>query len=431
MAPYLEPWKRYSDGTYRKLGSGTVVDPPGDFPNHPAITGQQFHDAWGTRVFPTYSAKTGGQLLTTGGRAWLTNMKPGFITHKIAPGQDPDIQTWALGIYNTHGIKTMLTVGEPHETYTSTQWNNMIDAIQSMGNAVDMVCGQNEINHVRNNAYPLPSNWKEIARDHQQQLWNRIQTLNATRAGLGQNPIKVGNCNLWSGNLTLHNTDGAAFFPMIKNYCDTITWHLYPRGDNPDWNLDTWKTFYRTYLDSVSSPTKPIICTEAGYFVAYNYTGGAIAVSEWAHAIYLKKMWLEYALRGFRVSQFEFLNDPDSSDSNREANFGSVETPGVNQSTWGKNASYDQLAEWCAFPTAGSGTTYPVDVQTGQSGVQTLVVKTGAASAKLFAWRRVKLENSDTSGPASLSPANISLTVSSAAGVQNRNISHDVVVLDI
>lgn len=424
MSFQVDMYKKYNDGLFKKLRGGDINDPGGDLPQVAAISGTEFHSVFATRVFPTYTGKTGAQLMNSTGRAWLVGLNPGFITHKVAPATEQAVMDWAEGLYNSHGIRSLLTVGEPHETYTNAQWVNMIDKIASMGNAIWVVCGQNEINHDRNSGAP-PANWEAIAAAHQEELWNRIGDLNVIRATQDLEPILVGNCNLWSGSITEHDADGNSFFPSIVDFLDCITWHLYPRGDHPDWNLDRWGDFYQGHFGT----DKPIFCTEAGYFVALNYGGGAIPVSEWAQDIYLRKMWLEYAVRGWHVGQFEFVNDPDAADSNREANLGMVETPSVSAGTWTAMDAYTNLSSMCEVDGGTAGNVGLI-VEGATSSISQLVVK-HATGVKLYLWRRVKLENSDTSGPATLSPANIAVTVTSDAGIQNVNVAHDVVELDI
>lgn len=434
MATELDLYKKYSDGTFKALRGGSVLNPPGGLDPYPAISGDTFHYAFGTRVFPSYSSDTGGRLYSTAaGKKWLTDFGIGFITHKVTPTMDAGIYTWAKSIYDIAGITTGgLTVGEPFETYSDSQWTSMINKIASMGAAVTMVNGQNEVNNARTGT--LPSNWDAIAANHQKILWQRIQDLNDTRDGQGLPPISVGNPNLHSGNISQHNSDAAKFLPQIEGYCDTINYHLYPRGGHPTWNLDAFASLYKSYLGDL-----PVVCTEAGYFApSDSYTGGALPAPNtlWGHDIYLRKMWLEYAVRGYRVSQYECMCDVDPTGNAREAQFGFIQTPGLDPSTWYARPAYTNVQNWNQI-TGGSAGTVPLKIEEASSGVQKLVVKHGAG-AKLFLWRQDDIETWNSSAGTitknTLNPATIAVTVTSETFNPNGTtvqVGADVVVVDL
>lgn len=434
MSTELDIYKKYSDGSFRALRGGGVVNPPGGLTLVPAISGDEFHYSFGTRVFPTYTNETYGRLVSTAeGKKWLSDYSPGFITHSVFPNTGNDIMSWAKSLYDGWGIRTGgLTVGQPFVTYNNSEWNAMINQINSMGNAVVMVNGQNEVNNSRSGA--TPSNWDTIAAAHQKELWTRIQALNITRASQGLNPIAVGNANLWSGSISQHNSDAAKLLPKVVGYCDTINFHLYPRGGHPTWNLDAFGDLYKSYLGDL-----PIVCTEAGYFTpSSSYTGGALPVpnTEWAHDIYLRKMWLEYAIRGWKVSQYEFLNDVDASGNEREANFGVIRTPSLTPSTWSAKPAYTNIGNWNGI-TGGSSGTVPVNIEASQSGVKQLVVKHGSG-AKLFLWRQDDIETwnyqTSTITRNTLNPATIAVDVKSETYYPNGTtvyVGADVLVLDL
>ncbi|MCA9327223.1 hypothetical protein KDA14_01720, partial [Candidatus Saccharibacteria bacterium] len=324
------PYWSAQSGTLRPYKPYFAANQTGDLPALSTISATTFKSYFGTRIFPSYNGKTGGELVTN--HSWLTNLGITWVSHKLTPSiaSDSGITTLIQNL-SSAGIQSVLTVGEPFTTYTNGEWNTMMNALTGpLAGCVTMVTGQNEVNNVRGGG-TLPSDWKEQARDHQIELWNRMTTtVNPTLVGNSHPAILIGNPNLWSGNVTTHDTDLAAFAPMVKNYANAISYHLYPRGGDPTWNLDNFITEYKAAYGS----DRPIWCTEAGYFAAANYTGGAKNVTNWAHDIYIRKMWLEYASRGAWVSQFEFLDDPDPTDSLRESNFGLVETPSVAYTSW-------------------------------------------------------------------------------------------------
>jgi hypothetical protein len=207
---------------------------------------------------------------------------------------------------------------------------------------------------------------------------------------------------------------------------------------DPNFHIDDFTATYRGILGNL-----PIICSEGGYFVAANYTGGSIPVTAATQDIYLRKHMLEYAMRGFMLGQFELLNDVDTgstaagdsntiANDNREANLGIVTTTTTAVSGWGKRPAYNGLMAYHNLTGGSSGST-GVEIQTSASGVQRLLVR-HALGYKLFLWRRVDIEKNKL--PVALSPATISVDVTyraTGASVDTtvtRAVGGDVVEVD-
>ncbi len=280
------------------------------------------------RVFPSYSTKVYQDHDAVLARLGDLGIKR--MSHKLTPSiaSNAAVIAFTQRAYFEHGIKSWLTVGEPHVPLSAAQWDKMVAALRGpLAGMVDRVYGWNEPNHIRGGG-ALPSNWHVTAAAHQQQLWARV-------APLG---IKVGTPQLWSGDLNRHDSDLAKLAPGIKGTFDHIGWHLYPRGDVGVDLLDRFDVTYKATLG-----TFPVVCTEAGHFTAPKYVGGAVNISESQQASSLPKLVDAYLDRGYGLSYFELLDDPDPSGANREAHLGLFRTPSMSSSTWSPKPAFTAL----------------------------------------------------------------------------------------
>ncbi|GAA0987510.1 hypothetical protein ENKNEFLB_00782 [Nocardioides aquaticus] len=282
------------------------------------------------RVFPSYRTKVYGQHDAVLERLGDLGIKR--MSHKLTPAiaSSAAVISFTQRAYFEHGIKSWLTVGEPRVPISPAEWDKMVRVLKGpLAGMVERVYGWNEPNHVRGGGSPLPADWHLKAAAHQAQLWARM-------APLG---IKVGTPQLWSGDFDRHDRDLFKLAPHIRGNFDHIGWHLYPRGTVGEHLLDRFEDTYRAALGG----TFPVVCTEAGYFTAPNYRGGAINVTEAQEADYLPKLVDSYVKRGYGISYFELLNDPDPSGANREAHLGLFNTPSMNPASWTPKAGYHSL----------------------------------------------------------------------------------------
>ncbi len=280
------------------------------------------------RVFPSYNTKVYRHHDAVLARLGDLGVKR--MSHKMTPGlaSNAAVIAFTQRAYFEHGIKSWLTMGEPLAPLSSADWDRMIKALKGpLAGMVDRVYGWNEPNHVRGGGR-LPSNWHSMTAAHQHQLWSRVSPLG----------IKVGTPQLWSGDLNRHDADLAKLAPGIRGSFDHIGWHLYPRGGVGVELLDRFDATYRRTLG-----TFPVVCTEAGHFTAPNYTGGAVNVTEAQQADYLPKLVDEYLSRGYGLSYFELLNDPDPTGANREAHLGLFRTPSLDPGTWTPKPAFSSL----------------------------------------------------------------------------------------
>lgn len=415
-------WKR-ATGQWKRFKTNALIGGGGGLPTIPVMSSDTFRSFWGTRVFPFYANVPYEELLTPAGAAWLTDYRPGFISSKMTPtiAAQTDTMQFFEDVADA-GIGLVFTMGEPFTTYTSTEWDEMLAPLTGqLAGKVWMVTGQNEVNHIRGGATDPPG-WETGAQAHQIELWNRMQVVNTTLSGLGHPVVKVGSPNLWSGNVSIHNADVAVLAPLVRDYCNQVVYHLYPRGNNPDWNVDAFKALYNTHY-----PGKPIWCTECGYFDAMNYVGGSQITTEWASDIYIRKMWLEYAWRGIPVSQFEFLDDVDASNSDREANLGLIETPAISEATWTPKDAYTNTSLMTAL-TGGVDGNIGCTVTTETSDVKYVAVN-HSGGTRLFLWTSDNIENTDTHLPISVSTRVV--TIVDAAGTHVVNVAEDVEQFDL
>ncbi|QVT78402.1 hypothetical protein ENKNEFLB_00779 [Nocardioides aquaticus] len=153
--------------------------------------------------------------------------------------------------------------------------------------------------------------------------------------------IKIGTPQLWSGDLDTHDADLAVLAPLLEGTFDHVGWHLYPRGDV---GVDLIERFEATYRDLLGA--FPVICTEAGYLDAADYSGGAANLTPTQKAGFLPELVDAYVSRGYGISYFELLDDPDPSASEREASLGLVECPEVDPATWVDKPAFDELAAY-------------------------------------------------------------------------------------
>lgn len=288
------------------------------------------------RVFPSYRAKAYGQHDAVLRK--LSELGIKRMSHKMTPAiaRSADVIKFTQEAYNLHGIKTWLTMGEPHTPLSASDWDDMVAALKGpLAGMVERVYGWNEPNHIRGGG-TLPSNWVTMTATHQAELWKRVSPLG----------ILVGTPQLWSGSLDVHDADAAELGPAIWGNFDHIGWHLYPRSGGAE-NVQNIDRFYALY-SKLFGPGFQVICTEAGYLDAANYTGGATNSTAEQKAVLVRLLVEEYRRRGWGISYFELLDDPDLTDANREENLGLVECRAVDPATWTNKPAFDALRGYLA-----------------------------------------------------------------------------------
>ena len=364
------------------------------------VAAQDLADHVGIRDFPHYDTSTYGNRDAIEGA--LGDLGVEWVSVKYVPARD---ELADLARLHAMGIKTVLTVGETTGGYgpeTTAFWNGLTENLVRWGDKVPMVVGWNEPNHVRGGVAPLPADWAlRTVRDNLVPLKKAVAAANA-RMG---HQVEVGTPALWSGDTdqfrrdaeklaAVRYTDSTGTVWSAHNTIDTVTYHLYPRGGDPTWELDqTLDAMHDTFPNAGATAW----CTEAGYFTAANYTGGAKAVSEAQQAAYTPKLGLEYFIRGSYVSYFETVDDPDPSGSDREASLGLISTPSLDPTTWRRKPAFDALA---GILNRKGGTATRVHAEiTAPEGVQRLATVDGTGSVVLYLWRRVNVDANGYAAP--------------------------------
>lgn len=114
--------------------------------------------------------------------------------------------------------------------------------------------------------------------------------------------------------------DQAGSLGDLSAYVDYGNIHVYPRGLQPSQDIA-----YFTECATKVSGTKPIMCTEGGYFTAMDYVGAAFPVPQSVAAAYTPQMLLEHWRAGNpRFFRYELFDDPGA-DAERESSFGMVQ----------------------------------------------------------------------------------------------------------
>lgn len=289
-------------------------------------------DLVGVRIFPHYTDKTYGRHEAL--FSWLADSGIKRVTGLLDHDMDARVQAFYKRLHDELGIKMWFTVGKPRVLYSPTQWDDVKAILDGpLAGAVEQLASWNEPNHRRKQSDPPLTNWAPDSGVQQQGL-----------AAVGRpRDIEVATVQLHSGSFPQHEADLRMVAPYLEGYFDRIAWHLYPRGGVGAALVQQFYDLYRTVLGDF-----PVSCTEAGYFDAVNYSGGAVKVTQAEAAEYLPQHVRLYTDRGDRIGCFEFLDDPDPGDSNREASLGWIDTPSLDPSTWRAKPVYHAVRSMLA-----------------------------------------------------------------------------------
>ena len=399
--------------------------PTSTLPLLDVVAAQDLADHVGIRDFPHYNTSTYGKRDAI--EDALGDLGVEWVSVKYVPARD---EIADLARLHAMGIRTVLTVGETkggYEPETAAFWNSLTENLVRWGGNVPMVVGWNEPNHVRGGVAPLPADWPlRTVRDNLVPLKRAVAAANA-RMG---HRVKVGSPALWSGDTdqlrrdaqslaAARYTDSTGTVWSAHNTIDAITYHLYPRGGDPTWELDQTLDAMR---DTFPNTDATQWCTEAGYFTAANYTGGARAVTEAQQAAYTPKLGLEHFLRGSYVSYFETTDAPDPSESDREAHLGLIHTPSLDPSTWQRKPAFGALAG-ILNRKGGAATRVHAEI-VGPVGVQRLATVDGTGSVVLYLWRRVAVDAHGYAAP-------VDVKVTTPAGTRTVPVGGSVVAVPL
>jgi len=379
----------------------------------------------GVRDFPHYDTATYGKRSAV--ETALGDLGVEWVSVKYVPARDEIADLERL---HAQGIKTVLTVGETKGGYqpeTTAFWNGLTENLVRWGDRVPMVVGWNEPNHVRGGVEPLPSDWPQrTLRDNLVPLRKAVADANLRM----RHQVEVGLPALWSGDITQMRRDAEQLAAAqlttstgtvwsAHNTIDAITFHLYPRGGDPTWELDrTIAAMRSTFPQADPTPW----CTEAGYATAENYRGGAQIVTEAQQAVYTAKMGLEYYLRGGYISYFETTDAPDPADSDREASLGLIDTPSLDPATWRRKPAFDALAR-ILNRKGGAPTQLRARID-APDGVQRLATVDDKGDVVLYLWRRVTVDATGYAAP-------VEVTVTTLSGTRTLQVGGGITTVPL
>jgi hypothetical protein len=402
-----------SAGSIAETGVDYTISGGSSLPLMATISGDTFTRAVGVREFPQDDTEPDGQHAAA--LAWTKDLGVRYVSLLLTPNISDEVLT-QIEAFAAAGVRFTVTVGQPFTTYTAAQWTKLEALCARLAPWVDMFNGQNEVNHVRGNAFPLPTDWDEHAAVHMRRLFPIVQRVNLA-AGTA---CLVGTPSLWSGTLAQHEADLARLAPLVAPWSNAINWHLYPRGVDPSFQLDETFAMYAAAYGAL-----PVFCTELGYFTAVNYpsTGGAVPVTLRGQRIYLAKAWLEYARMGGRCSIFQMWDSVDPTQTSREASLGIVAVTSVDPAGWSwKPAALDLQTMLHAY-RGGQANTVPCEIV---GDVQHLAVSHNGG-VTLLLWRRVDVEKNRQP----ITVATAVVTVRTPTLIQTVAVGAEVVVVPI
>ena len=156
-------------------------------------------------------------------------------------------------------------------------------------------------------------------------------------AGLGGVPILAPSlAEVARGGVQGSNTyEQAGQLGDLSSFVNFGNMHVYPRGMPPSSAI----SHFRSAAQRVTG-SRPLICTEGGYFNALEFQGGAHPVSEQVSAAYAPQQILTHMMAGTRrFYRYELLDEPNPSSTDREGTLGMVRTG----STWSAKPDFEAV----------------------------------------------------------------------------------------
>lgn len=174
------------------------------------------------------------------------------------------------------------------------------------------------INEPNNNGRPWIRETRQKTRDLRQQR---------DRLGLDRIPVVApALARVSSGGVEGDDTEQqAANLGSLAQYVDLGNIHVYPKGQTPGEEIDTFMGYERRVAGHL-----PTVCSEGGYFTAMDYHGGAFPTPEDVCAVYMPRLFMEHWIRGNpRFYVYELLDDYDPTNADRESSFGLLRVGGT------------------------------------------------------------------------------------------------------
>jgi len=251
---------------------------------------------------------------------WLGRLGVRHVRTRLSPQADVMDAFEQLA---AQGIKVNATCGALGDPQTM---DSLMNAVKSrFADPAAIFSAFEGINEPNNNGVP----WVEETRQKSRDLY-------AARSKYGLTGIPIAAPSL--ARVTSGGVEGATTWEQAGNLGDLSdvldlgNMHVYPRGLQPSGDLDYFSGASRRVCD-----TRPIMCTEGGYFTAMDYIGGANPVPEEVAAAYAPQHILEHWInRTRRFFRYELLDEPDAGSADREGTLGMINTG----ETWTPKADF-------------------------------------------------------------------------------------------
>ncbi len=354
-----------------------------------ALQSDVLADSWGMCTHYNFQHSTYGDEVAL--TDLLLDLGVRHIRGRLSPGLAA--QRYGFQRLAAAGTKVEAVMGERSDGMTLAGARNIVnrklDEIAGFygGAASGVFSGLEGCNEPNNDGVP-PLTWVAQTRNLSRALWEESRKRPAT-AGIPvvgpalARPVGRGSSTVEADYRALGNMSPWTHYGNI---------HVYPHGSSPSDDLDRFMAAARpAYPDGERFHT-----TEGGYFNALAYSGGANPVPEDVNAAYAPRHVMEQVLRGNRrFFAYEFLDDPDPTNADRESNFGFVRTPGVDPSTWSVKPQYTAMQNFLRlFSDPGpsfSPRGLPVMVSGEGADYRSLLVQKRSGKHYLCMWRDVDL----------------------------------------
>jgi hypothetical protein len=250
----------------------------------------------------------------------------------------------------------------------------------------------------------------------------QTQSLFSQRAHYGLSAIPIVGPAL--ARVTAGGVEGSNTAEQSASLGDLTPWidrgnvHVYPRGRTPSTDLDAFIAWQRQVCGD-----EQIFNTEGGYFTATNYQGGSSPSTEDSVRQYVPREVMENWIRGLgRFFLYEFLDEPDVTQSDRESNFGMVAISGVGvDSTWTPKPHFFAMKNFLGV-LGDPGPAHAVQALTcrlsgGGKDLRFAVVQKRTGSHFLCLWRDVAIYDPVARAARTVAPVTVEVDLPASASV--------------
>ena len=208
----------------------------------------------------------------------------------------------------------------------------------------------------------------------------------------------------------------------VTNFIDRAGLHSYPGGHRPDNNLDE----RLRWVNETFGPVRTWI-TETGYTTALNSRTGHRPAPPDVAALYAPRAVLEGFSRKCKTIRYEMLDDPNPTNTAIESNFGLLECPQLDPSTWTLKPEFTTMKGFLASLKDTLPTRHvrrvPLVVD-APADVKWLLTERSNGTHSLLAYRNASVYDPVAKVRTSVAPA--SVTVTDRAGTRVVRVGAEV-----